>query len=120
MGLFSNVFKPKNQHPEDHYRVTITAITLEVAYPPAERDTVKWNDINTILIVTKDQGPAQPDVWLTLISDEGKCMIPQGAPGYDDVYDIVSKYKAFDFENVIKAAMCTDNKEFLLWSNKTP
>jgi len=31
------------------------------------------------------------------------------------VYDIVSKYKGFNFENVIAAAVCTENQEFIVW-----
>jgi hypothetical protein len=50
-------------------------------------------------------------------NNEG-CLIPQGAKGYDEVYDIVSKYDGFDFQQVIEAMKCSDNKEFLLWVKK--
>lgn len=43
------------------------------------------------------------------------CSIPQGSKGRDKVYDIVSKYNGFNFENVIKSASCTDNQIFVLW-----
>jgi len=43
------------------------------------------------------------------------CSIPQGSDGWNKVYDIVSKYDGFNFENVIKSASSTDNKTFELW-----
>ena len=43
------------------------------------------------------------------------CSIPQGANGYDEVFDLVSKYDNFNFENVGLSMSCTDNAEFELW-----
>jgi len=52
------------------------------------------------------------------LSEEDSCLIPQGAKGFDNVYDAVSKYNGFNFENFIKSMSCTDNAEFDLWTKK--
>jgi hypothetical protein len=107
--------KPKHQ-PEDDYKVIITDEFVKVEHPKWEFGSVQWHDLHTVLLINTDQGPSQPDVWLTLIDVHGKCMVPLGAKGYEQVYEIVSKYEGFDFENAVKSMSCTDNAEFVLWT----
>ena len=119
MGLF-DLFKGKPKQPEDYFLVSITDVMVGVEHPQRKKEEVKWADIETIKIITTDQGPSHPDVWLALLGSETGCLIPQGSKGYDEIYDRVSAYEGFDFENVIKAMGCTDNQEFLVWAkNKT-
>ena len=117
MGLFNKLFSKKTQ-PEDLYLVTITAKQVKVEHSERKTEILFWDDLHTILLVNTNSGPLQPDVWLTLIGDNGGCMIPQGTNGYDKVYNIVSQRDGFNFENVILSMSCTDDKEFLLWTNK--
>ncbi len=115
MGLF-DFLKNKPKQPEDYFEVTITDEMVSVEHPQRKKEQVKWADIETIKIITTDQGPAQPDVWIALLGSETGCLIPQGAKGYDEIYDRISQYEDFNFENVIKAMGSTDNEEFLVWS----
>ncbi|MDP9076995.1 MAG: hypothetical protein M3O71_06195 [Bacteroidota bacterium] len=117
MGFFDNLFSKKIQ-PEDLYLVTITDEQVKVEHPKRKTEVLFWDDLHTILLINTSLGPWQPDVWLTLVGDNGGCMIPQGAKGYEEVYDIVSQRDGFNFENVILSMSCTDDKEFLLWTNK--
>ncbi len=118
MNLFKRLFKQSNSQPEDQYMVTITEETISVYHPKWSNESVDWKEVHTVLLVNTNEGPWLPDVWLTLIDNNGKCMIPQGAKGFETVYDIVSKYDGFNFENAIKSMSCTDNAQFLLWTNK--
>ena len=119
MGLFDNLFgKSKPKNPEDDFKVTITDELIRVEHPQRKTEQILWNDIKEIKLINTDAGPFAPDVWLTLLGDESGCLIPQGAKGYDTIYDIVSKYENFDFENVIKSMSCSDNAEFHLWTRK--
>ena len=79
---------------------------------------MKPNEIEEIKIVNTDEGPFLPDVWLLLIGKEKECSIPQGSKGWDEVYDIISKYEGFNFENVIQSATCTENKTFEIWNKR--
>jgi hypothetical protein len=118
MGLLNKLFG-KNLQPEDHYTVTITDELVKVEHPKREVESILWNDIHTILLVNTNEGPLLPDVWLTLVGDNSGCTIPQGSKGFEDVYEIISKYDGFNFDNFIKSMSCTDNKEFLLWTNNS-
>jgi hypothetical protein len=117
MGIFDKLFgKRKSKNPEDDYKVTVTEELILVEHPRRKTEQILWKDITEIKLINTDEGPWLPDVWLTLLSKDGGCLIPQGAIGYDTVYDIVSKYDGFDFENVIKSMSCTDNMQFQLWT----
>lgn len=118
--FFKNLHQPKPTHqPEDDYIVTIKEGTISIDHPKKwSTGSVNLSEIHTILLINTDKGPWLPDVWLTLISEDDNCMIPQGAKGFDEIYDIVSKFNDFNFENAGKSMSCTDNAQFLLWTNK--
>lgn len=111
-----NKSTPKN--PEDNYTITITDKFIKVEHPKRRAEQVLWGNIQHIKVITTDGGPWLPDVWLALLGEKDGCLIPQGAKGFDDVYDTVSKYDGFNFENFIKSMSCTDNAEFDLWTKK--
>ena len=117
MGFLDRLFKKKEERkqPEDCYEISITDEHVKVEHPKGDIEQIKWNEIEKISIVTTDEGPFLPDVWLILMGNEKGCSMPQGAPKYDEVYDIISKYEGFDFEQVIKAVTSTDNAKFELW-----
>jgi len=119
MGLFDFLKKKlpeSGKQPEDYYNVTITDKFVLVEHPKWGSSQIDWKEIVEIKIITTDEGPFLPDVWIVLIGNGSKCQIPQGAKEYDVIYDLISKYEGFNFENVIAAASCTENKEFLVWT----
>jgi hypothetical protein len=119
MGIFERIFgKPKPKNPEDNFTVTITKEYIRVEHPERKTEEVLWNDITEIKLINTNAGPFAPDVWLALLGENSGCLIPQGAKGFETVYDIISKYENFNFENFIKSMSCTDNEEFLLWKKK--
>ncbi len=115
MGIF-DLFKPrKRKDPEDDFVVTITDVFVKVEYPKWEAAQVSWEDIREIKLINTDVGPVMPDIWLVLIGENGKCIVPHGAKGFDEIYDIIAKYEGFNSENFGRSMTCTDNAEFLLW-----
>jgi hypothetical protein len=119
MSFFKYLFGPKKatkvQQPEDLFKTEITDVFVKVTHPGRPDEIINWDEIEAIKIANTDQGPFLPDVWLLLIGKQRGCSIPQGSKGWDEVYDIVSKYPGFNFENVIKSAGCADNAMFDLW-----
>jgi hypothetical protein len=113
--LFGTKEKERVQQPEDLYKVEITDVYIKVTHPKRTDEVIKWEDIEEIKLANTDEGPFLPDVWMILMGNGKGCSIPQGSKGWDDVYDIVSKYPRFNFENVIKSASCTDNQIFEIW-----
>jgi hypothetical protein len=116
MGLFGKLFKrqPRKQ-PEDYYDITITDEYVKVEHPKRKTEQIKWKDIEEIDIITTDEGPFLPDVWLILTGKGSGCSMPQGAPNFNEIYEKISKYEDFRFEEFIKAMSSTDNARFNLW-----
>lgn len=116
MGFFSKLFgKKSSQNPEDDF--TITDDFVRVEHPNRKTEEIFWKDINEIRFINTDGGPFTMDIWLALIGDNSGCLVPQETKGCEKVYDIVSKYDGFDFENVVKS-MSSTNQQFLLWKRK--
>jgi hypothetical protein len=115
MGILDKLFTKKTQ-PEDAYKVIITETFIECLHPKWDCGSVKWDSLHTIMLINTDEGPWLPDIWLTLIDDNGICKIPHGCKGFDDIYDIVSKYNGFNIDHVTQSMSTTDNREFLLWT----
>ena len=118
MGIFDKLFNMISVKQETYFKVTLTDQWLSVENPKHDVETIKWDDIHTIQMVNTDEGPWSPDLWLMVIGKHGHCRIPHEAKGFDAVYEVVSKYKGFDFENFNKSITCTNNAEFLLWSKE--
>ena len=100
---------------ESDFRAIITDDFISVEHPDLGKEELRWADIIAIDIITTDKGPFEPDVWLVMRSETLSCRIPQGAPNYDRVYDTVSAWPNFNFDNVIQAMMSTENATFELW-----
>lgn len=112
-----NLFKEpeKKLQPEEYYIVTITESSVRVEHPGRQPEEILWNNIKEIRLINTEDGPWLPDIWLALIGDTESCLIPHGSKGFDEVYEIVSKYKGFNFENFGKSMTSTSNEQFLLW-----
>ena len=120
MGFWSKIFVLKSDNVdrkqlEDYYETEVTDIYVKVSHPKRKDEQIEWNEIEEIKLINTDEGPFLPDVWLILIGNGKSCSIPQGSEGWNKVYDIVSKYDGFNFENAIKSATCTENETFKLW-----
>ena len=119
MRILEKIFgKPKPKNPEDNFIVTITDEFIRIEHPERKIEEILWNDIKEIKLINTNAGPFAPDVWLAMLGDNSGCLIPQGSKGFEPVYDIISKYENFNFENFISSMSCTENEEFLLWKKK--
>lgn len=101
---------------EDDFTVTITDEYVKVEHPQNQPECIRWEEIMEIRLVNTDDGAWLPDVWYALIGKETGCLIPQGAPGSENLYDIISKYEGFNYQQVIAPMTCTDNAQFIVWT----
>lgn len=118
MGVFKLFSKQKYKDPEEYYYVTITTEFVKVEHPKRKTEQIFWRDINEIRMINTSAGPFAPDVWLALYDNSINCLIPKGAKGFDEVYNIVSKYTDFDFQQVTKSMSSTNDEQFILWVRK--
>ena len=121
MGIMSMLIRKlsgtsKKQHG-DYFEVTVTDDFVKVEHPDwLAPQRIRWNDVDTVRMINTSLGPWAPDVWLILEDKNQRCMIPLGAKGFEEVYQIVSKYEGFDFDNFSNSMCCANNSDFLLWT----
>ena len=116
MRFFSKLFGRKSfQNPEDDFAITITDDFIKVEHPNRKTEKIFWKDLKEIKLINTDTGPFTIDIWLALIDENSSCLIPQGTKNYEKIYNIISKYDGFNFENVIASMSSTNNEQFLLW-----
>lgn len=131
MGFFKKLFGSKGQQTkialqsesnttrraqlEDEYVAVLTATEVTVTHPRRPVESIRWEEIEEVLLANTDDGPFLPDVWMVLKGNDKVCSVPQGSHGWDDIYNIVSKYPGFNFEAVIASASCTTNELFVAW-----
>jgi hypothetical protein len=117
-GVLNKWLKLTRHYSGDEYSVSITNEGVTIARYEWPADSVLWKDVRVIMLVNTYEGPWLHDIWLTLISEHSRCMIPHGSKGFDEVYKVVSKYEGFDFDNFYRSLRCPNNAEFLLWTKK--
>lgn len=106
------------KYPERCFNITVTATSVKVEHPKRATEQIDWGDIKKISLVTTDEGPWQPDVWLFLIGEDSSCMVPTSAPKYDEVYQVVAKLEGFDFLAYLAAMGTTRYASFDLWEKE--
>ena len=86
--------------------------------PRGQAMNVAIADLMGIAIETNDSGPWGADVWWLLFGKDGKLAyaFPQGASGETAALDRLMKIPGFDYEEMIRAMVSTDNAVFPVWS----
>jgi hypothetical protein len=121
MGLLSFLFgrrsAPKKLMPESEFLVHVTDQGVTCERPDGTNEQVTWDDLQTVSVVTTDEGPMLPDVFWVLegTSKSSGCAIPQGATGERELLDRLQKLQDFNNEALCSAMSCTDNKKFICW-----
>ena len=106
--------------PEGAYHVSWDDTTLTCTTPSGDVQSVAWQDLQSVVIRTTDQGPLVADVFWILQGSGSTCVIPQGAQGEPELLRRLQELPDFDSEAVIASMSSTDNAEFLCWTLKTP
>ena len=78
-------------------------------------ETLRWDDLREVRILTTDQGPYLDDVIWVLTGTAGSCAIPSETDGMGELLTRLQQLPAFDNEAVIKAMASTDNASFVCW-----
>lgn len=82
-------------------------------------ETVAWNDLVEVQIVTTDEGPFVDDVFFLLVGADGSgCCVPQGAPGSEGLLERLQRLPDFANDKVIEAMGCSENGRFVCWKKK--
>lgn len=111
--------KTSNTQPE---RVEFDDDGITRHHPDGSTESIHWNEIDTITIITTDQGPGAEDAfWVFENADNTKgCMVGNGAKGFPDLYQRLQSLPGFRDEVVIEAMGTSSNKRFVAWQRNAP
>ncbi len=98
-------------------RVSVTPEVVTRFRPDGVQETVRWEDLAEVGIITTDEGPWSEDVFWLLIGSDGTsgCAVPQGAEGANELLAALQKLPGFDNKTVIEAMGSTSNARFVCW-----
>ena len=100
---------------ETTFNINITNDSINVKRQNVKAKERKWVDISEIYLMNTDITPFDVDIWLVLIGKKNRCIVPFDTKSYDEIYEVISRYDGFNFDNVNKSMSCTGSKFFPLW-----
>jgi len=106
--------------PEALFVVHITDEGVRCVRPDGRVESVKWDDLQAVIIHTTEDGPAAPDVFWILAGTDMKsgCVIPHGAKGDNELLVRLQKLPGFDNEAFIRSMSSTTDQKFLCWKRQ--
>ena len=105
--------------PESDYTVAVSEADVICSRPDGTTESVEWNDLQRVEILTTDDGPFAPDMFWVLYGSTGGCVIPWGATGENELMDRLQALPDFRNDVIVNAASLTTNNQLLCWE-RTP
>lgn len=98
-------------------RVSFDDKVITRTLPDGTIETVRWDDLQEVGVVTTDEGPWVEDVYWILTGTNGGCAVSGGAKGMKELLTRLQQLPGFDNEAIIKK-MGTDNNQFVCWKRR--
>jgi hypothetical protein len=100
--------------PGGPYTVIISEDGIACEHPKRKRESIKWDQITEIRLVTTDEGPFQPDMWFLFLGEKDGCSVPSEAKGFDQLWDVFkTRFPGLDSKEIFEAG--TDNAQKTIW-----
>jgi hypothetical protein len=114
----ANIFKNRKSSRKNCV-VTFDKNIIKCKRPNGAIESVKWNELQAVIIETTDQGPVVDDIfWILLGKNDSGCVIPSESIGVKKILKAMQgALNGFDNEKVIEAMSCCENNKFLIWSS---
>jgi hypothetical protein len=109
------VVDPPLLQPGSRYVVRISESDMSCTHPNGTTESVAWDDLQQVEIVTTDDGPFRPDILWVLHGSNTGCVVPQGATGEPELLGRLQQLRGFRNKDVIEAMTSTENRRFLCW-----
>lgn len=109
-----------NLKPESDFTVVVSDTDVRCSRPDGSLESVRWNDLQKIEILTTDEGPFAPDVFWVLHGSTDGCVIPWGATGESQLLDRLQALPDFRNDVVMHAAGLTTRHRLLCWQRAEP
>jgi hypothetical protein len=100
--------------PGGPYMVTISEDGIACEHPKRKKESIRWDQIIEIRLVTTDEGPFQPDMWYLFLGESEGCSVPSEAKGFDQLWEeFKTRFSGLDYQAIIEAS--TNNAQKTIW-----
>ena len=96
-------------------RVTFDDDKVVRTLPDGRVETVRWDDLQQIAIMTTGEGPIADDVFFMLHGKQSGCAVPQSADGADALLARLQQLPGFNNAAVVEAMSATTDATFVCW-----
>jgi hypothetical protein len=97
-------------------RVTFDAQGVRRTMANGTEESVAWDELQEVFILTTDEGPFSEDVYWVLSGNGKGCAVPGGAEGMKELLARLQALQGFNNEAVVQAMGSTSNAKFVCWS----
>ncbi len=102
-------------NPESRFVIHLSETEVTCHHPDGTLESVGWDDLQKVEVLTNSDGPLLPDVFWLLHGTEKGCCIPQGATGDAELLDRLQKLPGFNNQAFIESMGSTQKALFLCW-----
>ncbi len=81
-----------------------------------QQETVRWDALQEVSIITSDEGPFVDDLHWVLLGVPGGCAVAGSAAGASELLARLQSLPGFNNEAVIQAMGSTSNARFVCWT----
>jgi hypothetical protein len=119
--LFGRHLRRHTDFPRQSEKVTFDEQEIRRHLVDGCIETIAWNDIDEISIVTTDQGPWADDVfWFFISRDRSSgCVVSNQAAGFKDLLPRIQCLPGFDNHAVVSAMASAVSQRFIAWKSPT-
>ena len=110
--------KSAGLNPESSFIVAVTDEGVTCSRSSGLVESVTWDDLKEVSIVTNDEGPIAIDVMWLLVGERGGCVVPQGATGQGELLTRLQGLEGFRNDAMIEAMSSVTNRKFLCWQKQ--
>ena len=107
--------RPRRLVPESRYVVRVSQTGVSCRSPDGSTQTVPWDELQELEIVTTAPGPLLPDVLWVLHGSSSDCIVPQRATGEPELMERLRALPGFRSSAVTEAMRSVRNQRFLCW-----
>ena len=100
--------------PGGSYEAIITDRELTCTHPKRPTESIRWDQVREITLVTTSDGPLLPDVWYVFTGEGTGCSVPSEAKGFDQLWDVFKiRFPTIDYKAMIAAG--TGEEKKVIW-----
>jgi hypothetical protein len=101
--------------PEGDFVVEVSEAGATARRPDGKVESVEWNALQKVAVLTTDDGPFAPDAFWVLIGSQGGCVVPWGATGEKELLNRLQTLSGFRNDVLVNAASLTANQILTCW-----